>query len=74
VVFEAYRFQIRHASLAASVDDLVGEVAFVWVVLNFELVFEPDDYKDIAQLHLFFDAVAGLILTSSDQPNGIQVI
>ena len=60
--FKLHRFQIRHASLAASVDDLVAEVAFVGVVLDFELVFEPGDYKDIAQLHLLFDAVAGLIL------------
>jgi hypothetical protein len=73
VEFEAYCFEVGHASFAASSDDLVGEIAFVGVVLDFELVFEPGDCKHVTELHLLFDAVAGLILTSSDQPNGIEV-
>jgi hypothetical protein len=62
VVFETYCFEVGHTSFAASVDDLVGKVAFVGVMLNFELVFKPGDCKYISKLHLLFDAVAGLIL------------
>jgi hypothetical protein len=61
MISERHCFKVGHASFAASADDLVGEVAFVGVVLDFELIFKPGDCEDISELHLLYDAVAGLI-------------
>jgi hypothetical protein len=72
VVFETHCFEVGHASFAASVNDFIGEVASVRVVLDLELVFEPGDNEDISELHLLFDAVAGLIFTSCCHRNRLR--
>jgi hypothetical protein len=49
MIFKLHSFEVGHASFAASVDDLVGKVAFVGVVLDLELVFEFSDCSQSVQ-------------------------
>jgi hypothetical protein len=48
MIFKLHSFEVGHAPFTASLDDLVGEIAFVGVVLDFELVFKPGDCKHVS--------------------------